>query len=201
MWITFERSGKIKLKDNIRLPSNSTVDGRGHEITIEKGGLYVNRVENVLITHLQIKKATDDAINIKYESKKVWINHVSLEDSEDGLIDITRGSTDVTVSWCRFDNHSKVMLISGGHESVIDKNIRVTIHHNFFNETYSRHPRLRRGKVHAFNNLFRKVERNAITCSHYGECISEGNIFDTSSELIRTSGADPEPGSARSIDD
>ena len=201
VWITFNRSGTIQLQDNIKLPSNSTVDGRGQEITIKGAGLYVNRVENVIITHLRVREAKDDAINIKYESSRVWINHLSLADSEDGLLDITRGSTNVTVSWCRFDDHRKVMLISGGHENVIDDNIRTTIHHNFFNKTYSRHPRVRRGKVHIYNNLFRKVEGNGITCSHLGQCISEGNIFDMSSDLIRTSGVDPEPGSLKSIDD
>ena len=201
VWITFAQSGTINLSNNIDLPSNSTVDGRGHKVTIEGAGLHIKGVENVLITHIKIQKASDDAIQIKYESRLAWINHVSLADSYDGLLDITRGSTDVTISWCRFDNHRKVLLISGGHETEIDDNIRVTIHHNYFNKTFSRHPRVRRGKVHIYNNLFNKLGNYGIACSHYGECISEANIFDTEKRLTRTSGMDPEPGSLRSVND
>ena len=201
VWITFDRSGTIRLDDKIKLPSNSTVDGRGHRIKIKGAGLIAKGVENVIITHLEVSDAKADAISLKDEAKRVWINHLSLSSSEDGLLDITMGSTDVTVSWCRFDDHRKVMLISSGHEHVIDNNIRVTVHHNFFNETFSRHPNVSRGKVHIYNNLFRKIKGNVITCSHYGQCISEGNIFDSEKTLVRTKGGAPEHGSIISIND
>lgn len=39
-----------------------------------------------------------DGIQIKPNSKHIWIDRCSLRDYDDGLIDITRQSTDITVS-------------------------------------------------------------------------------------------------------
>ncbi|KAI8019099.1 putative pectate lyase 21 [Camellia lanceoleosa] len=39
-----------------------------------------------------------DGIQIKPKSKHIWIDHCSLCDYDDGLIDITRESTDITIS-------------------------------------------------------------------------------------------------------
>ena len=202
VWISFAQSGQVQLQTDIELPSNSTVDGRGHNVVILGAGLSIQGKENVLITHLKIREAWDDAIRVKYESKRVWIHRVSLENSVDGLIDITRGATDITVSWCRFQTHRKTMLISGNHEHEVDKNIRVTVHHNYFNKTYSRHPRVRLGKVHVYNNYFREVGSYAIGCSHLAQCVSERNLFDQVPDpIVNQIGGDPEAGFVKSIGD
>ena len=102
---------------------------------------------------------------------------MSLSNYGDGLIDITRAATDVTISWCKFSNHRKVMLIGSDPDQTDDRNIRVTLHHNWFKRTNSGHPRLRFGKVHAFNNYYDRWGDYAIGCSQDGECVSEANIF------------------------
>ncbi|KAL8217024.1 hypothetical protein R6Q57_023861 [Mikania cordata] len=52
-----------------------------------------------------------DGIQIKPNSKHIWIDRCSLKDYDDGLIDITRQSTNITISRCHFSNHDKTMLI------------------------------------------------------------------------------------------
>jgi pectate lyase len=47
------------------------------------------------------------------------------------------------------------MLIGADPTHVDDRCIRVTIHHCFFDGTTQRHPRLRFGKVHLYNNYTR----------------------------------------------
>lgn len=39
-----------------------------------------------------------DGIQIKPNSKHIWIDRCSLKDYDDGLIDITRQSTNITIS-------------------------------------------------------------------------------------------------------
>lgn len=72
-----------------------------------------------------------DAIRI-VSSSRIWIDHNTMYDSEDGLIDVTRGSTDITISnnWFRFQD--KVMLL--GHDDGFrrDKDMRVTVVFNHF---------------------------------------------------------------------
>ena len=46
----------------------------------------------------------------------------------DGLVDLTKGTRDVTISWSTFSDHDKVMLISANEDDVEDENTRVTLH-------------------------------------------------------------------------
>ncbi|MER7401477.1 pectate lyase [Streptomyces sp. NPDC000070] len=102
----------------------------------------------------------------------VWVDHVTLSDKghpdaeepthfarnylrHDGLLDITNGSDLVTVSWSRFADHDKAMLIGNGDTATGDRGkLRVTLHHNEFESVVQRAPRVRFGRVHLYNNRY-----------------------------------------------
>ena len=71
----------------------------------------------------------------------------------------------IVVSRCYFADHDKTMLIGADPSHVGDRCIRVTIHHCFFDGTQQRHPRLRFGKVHLYNNYTRNWRVYAICAS------------------------------------
>ncbi len=74
----------------------------------------------------------------------------------DGQLDITNASDLVTVSWNRFLNHEKVMLIGSSDSANADRGkLNVTIHHNLFGDRGQRGPRVRFGKVHMYNNYYK----------------------------------------------
>lgn len=203
-WVRFEVDGDIHLQSPITVPSNVTVDGRDRYVRIYDEGFHIHGVSNVIITNLIFKEGNDDAIQLKHAARNIWIHHVSLSNYTDGLIDITRGATDVTISWCKFSMHRKVMLIGADPDHTSDSDIRVTLHHNWFRETNSRHPRLRFGKVHAFNNLYDEWGSYAIGCSQLGECYSEANIFEAggnTSAILRRVGEDEHNGKVISVND
>lgn len=179
-WIRFSVDGDIQLNSNITLPSNITIDARGHYIRIYNGGMVVNNNSNVIITNLIFKEGPSgddkDAIQVK-GGDKIWIHHCSLSNYNDGLIDLTKGTKDATLSWNKFSDHDKVILISANDNDTEDENTRVTLHHNWFKETKQRHPRVRHGKVHAYNNFFDKWGSYGMGCSTNSECYSEKNVF------------------------
>ena len=73
----------------------------------------------------------------------------------DGLVDITNASDRVTVSWNRFLKHDKVMLIGSSDNAPADVGrLRVTLHHNHFENVVQRAPRVRYGQVHVYNNYY-----------------------------------------------
>jgi pectate lyase len=73
----------------------------------------------------------------------------------DGLLDITNASDLVTVSWNRFREHDKTMLIGSSDSAVADRGkLRVTLHHNVFERIGQRAPRVRFGQVHLYNNYY-----------------------------------------------
>jgi pectate lyase len=112
-----------------------------------------------------------DSISLR-DTNNVWIDHDTFEDRatadetlpsyfgvlfqvHDGLVDITNASDLVTVSWNRFRNHDKTMLIGSSDSAAADRGkLRVTLHHNLFDRIGQRAPRVRFGQVHLYNNLY-----------------------------------------------
>ena len=73
-----------------------------------------------------------------------------------GQLDITDESDFVTVSWNQFTAHDKTMLIGNSDSATEDReHLRVTVHHNLFDGSGQRTPRVRYGKVHVYNNVYR----------------------------------------------
>lgn len=102
----------------------------------------------------------------------VWIDHCTFDDGSrpdeaepvllgrrvqrhDGLLDITQQSNWVTVSWNHFHHHDKTTLVgSSDSQALDDGKLKVTFHHNWYERTRERTPRVRYGEVHVYNNLF-----------------------------------------------
>ena len=137
----------------------------------------------------------------------VWIDHCTFDDGDrpdqaeasafgqriqhhDGLVDITKGSDLVTVSWNVFRQHDKTMLIGGSDGHTGDAgHLRVTLHHNLWDQLMERTPRVRYGQVHVFNNLF--IARSDVAYGyHYSlglgiedRLFSESNAWETSAGI------------------
>ncbi|PIM52466.1 hypothetical protein CS062_14535 [Roseateles chitinivorans] len=112
-----------------------------------------------------------DTVSLR-EATHVWVDHCAFDDGarpdpaepvvlgqrmqrHDGLLDITRRSDFVTVSWNVFRRHDKTMLIGGGDGHRDDRgHLRVTLHHNLWEQVKERTPRVRYGQVHVVNNLY-----------------------------------------------
>ena len=200
-WVTFDIDGEIRLESPIEVGSNTTIDGRGRQIRLTQRGLMLSNVENIIIHQLTIAQGeggdAQDAIRIINGSRDIWVDHVSLSDFPDGLIDITRGATNVTVSWCHFRDHRKVMLLGASVSDEGDRAMRVTLHHNWFERTHSRHPRARYGRFHIFNNYFDRWDSYAIGISQEAEAYIDHNVFragDDDEAIVTRVGEDPEPG-------
>ncbi|KAG8376462.1 hypothetical protein BUALT_Bualt09G0066000 [Buddleja alternifolia] len=187
LWIIFEVSGTIELSSYLSVSSYKTIDGRGHRIKLTGKGLRLKECEHVIICNLVFEGGRGhdvDGIQIKPNSKHIWIDRCTLSDYDDGLIDITRQSTDITVSRCHFANHDKTMLIGADPSHTGDRCIRVTIHHCFFDGTRQRHPRLRFGKVHLYNNYTRNWGIYAVCASVESQVYSQCNIYEAGQKKV-----------------
>ncbi|XP_059638984.1 probable pectate lyase 16 [Cornus florida] len=118
-----------------------------------------------------------DAIRL-VTSSKVWIDHNTLFECEDGLIDVTRGSTGITISNNWFRNHKKVMLL-GHHDGFLrNKDMKVTVVFNHFGPNCKqRMPRVRHGYAHVVDNLYQGWGLYAIGGSVNPSVKSEANLF------------------------
>ncbi|TYI62535.1 hypothetical protein E1A91_D10G250900v1 [Gossypium mustelinum] len=180
-WIVFKVSGTIRLSTYLSVGSHKTIDGRGERVKLTGKGLRLKECENVIVCNMEFEGGRGhdvDGIQVKPNSKHIWIDRCSFKDYDDGLIDITRGSTDITVSRCYFTQHDKTMLIGADPTHVGDRCIRVTIHHCFFDGTRQRQPRLRFGKVHLYNNYTRNWDIYAVCASVEAQIYSQCNIYE-----------------------
>lgn len=192
-----EITSEIRLEKAARIPSDTTIAGVTKLAKITGDGLHVRRAQNVIISNLVISQA-GDAISIE-ESQYVWIDHCDLSACRDGLIDIKRGSDFVTVSWNHLHDHQKTCLLGHSDKDSIREidrgHLRATYHHNFFDGTKTRHPRVRFADgVHVFNNHFRGNEYGVASVMDAG-VIVESNIFeDVEQPTLTAYGDSPLPG-------
>jgi pectate lyase len=190
-WIRFASDMTIVLKSQLRVPSNVTIDGRGKRVTLIDDGLGVYGSKNVILTHLTIDGRLNrltQAVNVANGSRDVWVDHLDLSRMSDRLLNVKNGSTDVTISWTKFHNSNKVMLLN----NITSKNLfqnyardsiaRVTLHHNYFFHTVQRNPRAQFGTFHLFNNLVENWDFYGMSFSLEAKALLEGNIFNNDSQ-------------------
>ncbi|XP_056697953.1 pectate lyase 1-like [Spinacia oleracea] len=126
---------------------------------------------------MPISQMDGDAIRL-LGSTKVWIDHNTLYRSEDGLIDVTLGSTNITISNNWFRDHDKVMLLGHDDDYNDDKNMKVIVVYYRFGPNFNqRMPRVRHGYAHVANNLYLGWEIYAIGGSMNPSVKSQSNLF------------------------
>jgi pectate lyase len=154
---------------------------------IKYGGLRINNKTNVIIRNLTFydahgsteydtsvieyadSKASIDALVIRGGSDGVWVDHCTFIDgvcedlsrnyNHDGALDIPKGKN-ITVSWCEFTNHDKVMLVasSDSADNAVPEDRQITLHHNYFHDQVTqRMPRARGTQMHVYNNYYNNI--------------------------------------------
>jgi pectate lyase len=172
--------GMISVSGMQKVPANTTIVGVGARSGITKGGLQLRSVKNVIVQNLVFTDAEDDSINVEEGSTNIWIDHNDLSNGYDGLVDIKRGSDFVTVSWNHVHDHHKTMLLGHSDDNGAQDrgHLRVTYHHNFFDGTQTRHPRVRfANPVHVYNNYYRGNGYGVASTEGAGVLV-ENNYFE-----------------------
>ncbi|RWR76656.1 Pectate lyase/Amb allergen [Cinnamomum micranthum f. kanehirae] len=183
-WIIFKDSMVIRLKEKLWISSNTTIDGRGVNVTIIGKGLVLARVENVILHNLEVvSTGQSDTVHIFDGSHHVWIDHLSSRDGNLGLVTVLQGSTDVTISNCYLSNHNFNMLLGASDEDVVDRILRVTVYRNWFDSSNQRMPHCRWGYCHVVNNYYSNWKYYAIGGRAHAKVLSELNVFKPEKRL------------------
>jgi pectate lyase len=177
-------SGRIAVDDMVTVVANKSIIGVGSTAEITGGGLQLGTTtrpgNNVIIRNIRFSDASDDSISVTNGAHHVWIDHNEFLPGFDGSVDIKRQSTYVTVSWNAFRGTDKSMLL--GHSDSYPADVgylKVTYHHNFFDGSNQRHPRVRFGEpVHVYNNYYRDVGAYGIASTENAGVVAEGNYFE-----------------------
>ncbi|MFT3736688.1 MAG: hypothetical protein QM776_17000 [Rhodocyclaceae bacterium] len=176
--------GIIDMGGMVPLRSDKTVIGLPGSKLIN-GGFEIYKRQNIVIRNVFFQGAPDDTLKINQNTHHVWVDHCTFSDGDvypdgkehDGLFDITRETTHITVSRSLFKNHSKTMLIGHSDSASGDTGfLKTTVHHNVF-MTDQRHPRVRFGEVHVYNNYFLNNSLYGVASTMNAKVLVEGNYF------------------------
>ncbi|MFE9031624.1 pectinesterase family protein [Streptomyces iakyrus] len=187
----------------IKVKSDKTIVGQGTAGHIVGGGFFLGQgVHNVIIRNLTIRDAYQGIWNDKDHdfdaiqmdgAHHVWIDHNDLRHMADGLIDVRKDSTNITVSWNKLSDNNKTFGIGWTENVKTD----ITIHHNWIRETEQRNPSTdNAAHAHLYNNFLEDAPGTAIT-SAYGnysrggtKMVLENSLFQgVKNPVIKDSGA------------
>lgn len=193
---------KGKTGDVLNFKSNKTIIGAKAGITV-KCSFQISSDSNIIVQNLIIRGPGNsnseqnwDAVNIQ-KSKRIWFDHCTIMEGEDGNFDVVKGSDNVTVSWCKFTYitggvHNLSNLIgSSDDEPESHGKLNVTYAYCWWENVNSRCPRTRYGKIHVLNCYYNKIGDGAFAGKmsnvRVEGCYFESNVTNPTG-LISTGG-------------
>ena len=177
-------NGYIEVKGNADYSEmNITIEGIGEDAYAYGWGILLRRVGNVEVRNLGIALFPDDAISVEGNNCNIWIHNNDIfygkagSDADqakgDGSTDIKGASTYITVSYNHYWDSGKVSLCGLGET----EEFFVTYHHNWFDHSDSRHPRIRTGSIHIYNNYFDGISKYGVGVTSGSSAFVEANYF------------------------
>nr|WP_246394857.1 hypothetical protein [Microbulbifer rhizosphaerae] len=180
--------------------ANKTIDGRltgayfrfsGFTVGTDSGGS-----ENVILTHLDFRGAghTEDhgldpdmIRSTGSATQDVWIHKNTFDLTGDSAFDVKQGAHHITMSFNRLMDVKRASLHGSSDTREINAQIRTTMHHNAFvtrdnhydtfRTTARRVPLIRRGRTHAFNNLFMNYRKDVFSARVGAQVLWQNNAL------------------------
>ncbi|MBQ0073023.1 MAG: Ig-like domain-containing protein [Prevotella sp.] len=164
--------------------ANLTIEGIGNDAAIHGFGILCRGISNVEFRNFAIMVCMDDCLSLDTDNKNVWIHNMDFfyggtggdadQAKGDGTVDIKGKSSHVTVSYNHFYDSGKCSL--GGMKSETT-DCWMTYHHNWFDHSDSRHPRIRTAFYHVYNNYFDGNAKYGVGVTMGGSAFVENNFF------------------------
>lgn len=183
---------QIKGKNNT-IPLNLTIEGIGNDATLWGFGILLRKTNSVELRNFASMNCMDDCISIDTDNTNCWAHNLDFfygnagSDKDqvkgDGTIDIKGDSKYVTVSYCRFHDSGKSSLC--GMKSETGPNY-IDYHHNWFDHSDSRHPRVRTMSVHVWNNYYDGTAKYGAGATSGCSIFMENNFFRSSKRPMLT---------------
>jgi len=204
-WIVFDVSGTITLTSALVCRSNKTVDGRNASIVIAgtgSGAFFIGNfggpspldINNVILHNITFSESFGSSARLTLGDNiyNVWLDHLTIETNASDIEGLRITPSDVihpapyniTVSYCDFqqqvDTDHGAWLYVNDPSLTNATSCTVTSYRNYFN-SHVRHPLMRRGKLHSFNNYFDGANTNdwiGVQVSIEGSYLSESDCYN-----------------------
>ena len=161
-----------------------TIEGVGNDAAFWGFGILCRNCKGTEFRNFAIMLCMDDALSLDTENSNVWIHNMDLfygkpgsdadQKKGDGTIDIKGDSKYLTIAYNHLYDSGKASLCGMKSESGPNW---ISYHHNWFDHSYSRHPRIRTMSVHVYNNYFDGNSKYGVGAAHQSEAFVENNYF------------------------
>ena len=178
-----------------------TIEGVGCDAAIWGFGILCRNCKGTELRNFAIMLCMDDALSLDTGNSNVWVHHMDFfygnsgsaadQVKGDGTVDIKGKTKNITVSYNHFFDCGKTSL--GGMKSETT-DCWMTYHHNWFDHSDSRHPRIRTAFYHIYNNYFDGISKYGVGVTMGGSAFVENNLFRNTKYpmLISKQGTDAE---------
>ncbi|MBR4322509.1 hypothetical protein [Treponema sp.] len=188
----------LQIKNNYNSSKNYvpiTIEGVGHDATLWGFGFLIRDSKYIEIANLGIMCFMDDGVSLDTNNLNTWIHNLDVfygstgGDSDqakgDGSLDTKGNSTYQSYSYLHFWDSGKCNLCGMKSESASN---RLTYHHNWYDHSDSRHPRIRTSTVHIYNNYFDGNAKYGVGVTTGASAFVESNFFRNPHDPMMSSG-------------
>jgi len=180
--------------------ANITIEGVGNDATAYGWGIHIRSYYNLEVRNLGFMLFPDDGVSLEVDNQNIWVHNNDFfygkdgggdKDKGDGSLD-SKTSGYTTMSYNHFWDSGKCNLLGNGTEPME----YLTYHHNWYDHSDSRHPRVRFHSVHVYNNYYDGISKYGIGATRNSSVFAEGNYFRNSKNpmLISMQGTDTKQG-------
>ncbi len=189
--------GDILIENNQNTSCYITAEGVGDDAVCNGWSFRVKDATNVEIRNLaamNCNSTAGDDFGLQQDNDHVWVHNCDMfygdagSDADqikgDGALDC-KGSTYCTFSYNHFHDNGKSSLL--GLSENTTTGLYVTYHHNWFDHSDSRHPRVRFYSVHFYNNYLDGIAKYGCGSTDGSSLFVEGNYFRNCKHPMMTS--------------
>lgn len=164
-----------------------TLEGIGNDAVVSGFGIKVKNMSNCEIRNIGIMlvdSSEGDNITLQQGNDHIWVHNCDMfyglagSDADqakgDGALDCKK-STYVTFSYNHFWDNGKCNLL--GLSEGTTEGLFITYHHNWYDHSDSRHPRVRYYSAHVYNNYYDGNAKYGIGSTLGSSVFSENNYF------------------------
>lgn len=177
-------NGFLQVKGNSSYTEmNITLEGIGEDATAYGWGFLIRNCGNVEVRNMGIMLFADDGLSLDTNNCNIWLHNNDIfygkagSDADqvkgDGSADVKGASTFLTISYNHFWDSGKVSLCGMSDTA----EFFATYHHNWFDHSDSRHPRIRVGSIHIYNNYYDGNSKYGVGTTKGSSAFVESNYF------------------------
>lgn len=179
--------GDITIENAQNASSYLTIEGVGNDAVVNGMGIRLKSATNVEIRNLasmNCNSTAGDDFGLQQDNDHIWLHNCDMfygdagSDADqikgDGALD-NKGSTYITFSYNHFWDNGKASLL--GLSEGTTSGLYITYHHNWFDHSDSRHPRVRYYSAHVYNNYYDGNAKYGAGSTMGSSVFVEGNYF------------------------